>query len=606
GVDVADLQIVDGPKGKVIAALVSQGGASTRSLLAEGLAAVIAGIPFKKSMEWGNGGLRWGRPLHYISCILDGQPVSGALHDVAFGNQTVGHRLSGEPFTFSCEDDWLSGLRSRDVEPDLRVRETQIRSLLEHAAKRVDGDEINDDGLVEEVLHLVESPTLVLGTFNDDLLNLPPKLLVESMKKHQRYFPIYKSGKLSNHFAVISNNPHGDEATVADGNARVLRARFDDARFFLAEDKKKTLEQHGAGLTKMRWIRGMGSMASKQQRISSLASQFAPTLGADAKLSARAGVLCKADLVSAMVNEFPGLQGHMGTLYARDQGEDESVALAVEGHYAPSGGRSPVATEPVSVTLAVADRVDTLACCFGIGMRPKGGDPQGLRRAALGIVRTLVENKIRVNLADLFTVAIDTAHATSLGANDYEAWTKARGTDATAQGRDALVAELITFASTRFKAWSVAQGATPDQVDAVLAVSVLDPLALHHKVTALKALSGHPNLVEFLDLHKRVQNVTKGQSYPPPTTEQFTDPNETAGHAGILRGEGSLSDVDTTLDYGTAMGSILELQQPIADLFVSVMVNDKDPAVKAVRVGLLLRVSAAFRELADFSRISTR
>ncbi len=606
GVDVTDLQVVDGPKGKVIAALVSKGGESTRDLLADGLAAVVAGIPFKKSMEWANGGLRWGRPLHRISCVLDGQPVSGALSDVAFGHDTVGHRLSGEPFTFTNESEWLYGLRSRDVEPDLRVRETQIRSLLEHAAKRVDGDEITDEGLLEEVLHLVESPTLVLGTFEEDLLNLPPKLLVESMKKHQRYFPIYKQGKLSNYFAVISNNPHGDESTIADGNARVLRARFDDARFFLAEDKKKTLEAHGEALTRMRWIRGLGSMASKQARVAALAEHFAPLFGADANDAARAGSLCKADLASAMVNEFAGLQGHMGTLYARGQGESEAVSAAIEGHYSPSSANAPVPADPLSITLAIADRVDTLACCFGIGMKPKGGDPQGLRRAALGIVRTLVENGIRVDVGTLFSDAIANAHRFSLKNDDYQAWAKSRGNDVDATDAEALVVELSAFTSARFKAWCTGQGATGDQVDAVIAVTPLDPVVLHHKVTALKGLSGHPELVDVLTTFKRVLNITGDLSYPAPTLEQLTEPSEKALHAAVSSVESAVHTAVAGLDYVSAMNAMLSLQRPVATLFEEVMVNDKDPAVKAVRLGLLLRVAAVFRQLADFSRISTR
>lgn len=609
GVDVADLEVVDGPKGRVIAARVTEGGESSLSLLAEALSDLVRGLPFKKSMEWGLGGFRWARPMHRVNAVLAGQVVPTVIHDISVGNTTVGHRLALAPFTYETESEWLSGLRSRHVEPDLAIREAQIRQMLFDAALQTGSDPIEDDALVEEVLHLVECPVLVIGEFSRELLHLPPRLLVKTMKAHQRYFPLYKDGELTHKFAVISNNPHGDPDIVAKGNARVLLARFDDARFFFAEDQKQSLEAHGAELSRMRWIRGVGTMADKQTRISQLARGLAPQLGADPESSARAGSLCKSDLTTLMVQEFPALQGHLGRLYASAQGEPERVACAIEEHYLPRFAGDDLPQTPESIAVALADRLDTLAGCFGVDLRPKGGDPQGLRRAALGVVKILIAAEQRADLAELFGQAVDNLHRDVRMHSDaevFDKWTACRGAEATASDRAGVIDELVQFTRARFRAQAIADGASADLVDAVMDVTEADPLVLERKVEAIKALQGHPDLIAILTTFKRVMNITRDQQGASPDRQELSEESERALFDALDAAEANIQQATERLDYSEALRLSLTLQPAVARLFDEVLIDAPDPAVKAVRMGLLLRVAGAFRGLADFGRINTR
>ncbi|MBN2798807.1 MAG: glycine--tRNA ligase subunit beta [Deltaproteobacteria bacterium] len=607
GVAVEDLEIVDGPKGKVIAARVREGGAQTVEVIAGGLEALVLGLPFAKTMEWGAGGVRFGRPLHGVAAIFGGVPLTGTVAGLAVAPSTEGHRLAPDTaFAFTDRDTWLEGLRARKVEPDIAVRRAKIQALLDEAATRLDADPIRQEALLDEVVHLVEWPVLVLSAFDEVLLHLPPRLLVESMTVHQRYFPVFRQGALTHHFAVISNNPWGNEALIAEGNARVLRARFHDARFFFAEDRKKRLEQHGAGLARMRWIKGLGTMADKQLRVSALAERMAALTGADPALAARAGALCKSDLLAQMVGEFAELQGHMGRLYAAEQGEDPAVAAAIEEHYLPAGGDDDVAPSPVGAAVALADRLDTLVGCFGVGMVPKGGgDPQGLRRAALGVIRTLVGHGLRAELSELFGLAVDTFHHAA-AAGQYEGWTAARGTGEAPSGRDELVGALVGFAQARFKANATGKGVSADVVDAVLAATSADPVVLTAKLDAMASITGTPTFKPMMHTFKRVLNITKGAEAPVPSPDQLGDPAELALHQAVERVEAQLLAAAESLDYLGAIALVAELEAPVAAFFDAVLVDAEDPAVKAVRVGLLLRVGRLFLAIADFTLISTR
>ena len=608
GVDPSQIRVVDGPKGQVIAIPVSEGGQRTLDRLSEGLAGVLLGIAFPKSMEWAKGGTRWGRPFHRVVALLHGDVIPGEVAGIPFGRETVGHRLAADTaFAVRHASDWLSGLRARSVEPDPAVREAQIRALLASAAARFGADTDLDEALLAEVVHLVEAPTLVIGEFDPALLELPPRLLVQSMKTHQRYFPIRVDGQLTHRFAVISNNPWGDPTTVARGNARVLKARFDDARFFLQEDAHLPLAQHGASLARMRWIRGLGTMADKQARVAALGAALAPRFGADPAVCRRAGALAKCDLVSKMVGEFPELQGHMGRIYAAKQGEPAEVAVAIEEHYLPRGSGDEVAASPAGRALAVADRLDTLVGCFGIGLIPtSGGDPQGLRRAVAGVSATLVAQRSRGDLTALLEAAVDAFHAAAAGQSGFEAWTERRGAAAEARDRAALVSELVAFAVTRLKAAAVAEGATADLVDAVVEVTPADPLLVAEKVAVLKGLAGHPDFGAVLQTFKRVLNIARGQTFPPPAASALHHPAERQLADALAVAEAASEAALARLDVAAVLEQALALRPPVAALFDAVMVDSPNPAEKAARIGLLLQVSRVFLKFADFSRISTR
>ena len=462
GVDPEALFVVEGPKGPVVAVEIEQGGERTADLVAAGLDEVVrrVGSPktVAKTMQWGCGGVVWPRPIHRVNALYDGVRIPAIAAGLPTGSETVGHRLRPEPFAFVDRQGWLDGLRRAWVEPDLAARQAAIEALLQQATAELGCDPIGagpsgDDALIEEVLHLVEAPALVIGRFDPALLELPPRLLVQTMKQNQRYFPVWRGGKLSSEFVAISNNPGGDVQAVAAGNASVIAARFDDARFFLAEDRKRSLLEHGEKLSGVRWIKGLGTQAQQQARIRALAGSLCALTGADPDHVDRAGARCKCDLVTQMVFEFPELQGHVGRLYAAAEGEPEAVAVAIEEAWQPAGADDEVAKSPAGIALALADRMDAMVGCFGIGIVPKGGgDPQGLRRAATGLLRTVIDNRLRVDLRALFSDAVARFHDAVLADPDgFVAWTKARGTDPAPRDAETLVADLVAFCITRFK-----------------------------------------------------------------------------------------------------------------------------------------------------------
>lgn len=606
GASVESLVLRPTPKGNVVALVVAEGGERAIDLVAAGLGSVVAGLPFTKSMEWGSGGPRFGRPLSRVNALLGSTVIPCEVMGIVAGNVSVGHRLANDPtFTFDSPAAWLSGLAARQVEPDLAVREHQIRELLASALQALGADLVTDDELVEEVTHLVEWPKLIVGTFDEALLELPSRLLVEAMRKHQRYFPVWRAGKLTHYFVAISNAPEGDERAIAEGMASVLLARFDDARFFFAADRKRRLEEGDDGLARMVWIRGLGHMACRARRITALGQQLAGACGADVAVVARAGRLAKSDLVSAMVNEFPELQGHMGRLYAFAQGESFDVAVAIEEHWLPRFAGDAVATTSAGVTLALADRLDQLVGCFGIGMAPKGNDPQGSRRAALGIVTTLVRHGVRCDLRAWIRTAIDGVHAEALADGvAFDKWRAAQGTGATPKGADGLVQELVDFILTRQRADS--SGAATDLVDAVFAVGPSDPVVLDRKLKAVVALANEADLGPVLQTFKRVANITKGTDFPLPEFSSLTVEAERTLFHCVREADAAVAEAVEQLDMDGAFRHILSLQQPVAALFDAVMVDSPDPAERAARLGLLRSVSTTFLRLADFSKIASR
>ncbi|MBX2802294.1 MAG: glycine--tRNA ligase subunit beta [Myxococcales bacterium] len=612
GADPSELQVVDGPKGKVVALSVTEGGEATRDVVAAGLDGVIRHLSFPdgKTMEWSTGGVRFARPVHAVNALYDGVRLTGRAMGLPLGNETDAHRLADDRrFSFRTSQEWLKGLRDRAVEPDVAVRRQAILELLDQAQEQLGCDPIRDEELLDEVQFLVEAPTLVIGTFDAGLLALPARLLVETMKVHQRYFPVFRDGALDNHFVVISNNPWGNAERIAEGNAAVIRARFDDARFFLAEDERKPLDEHSGALGGMRWIRGLGTMADKQARVATLAKDLSSLVGADAKKAHRAGSICKADLVTQMVGEFPELQGHMGRLYAEAAGEHADVALAIEQAWLPRFKGDEVASTPEGIALALADRLDTLVGCFGVGMAPtSGGDRHGLRRAALGVLITLMEHGLRLDLSDLVRRALKTFHSAVRKAPEgFDRWSKARGTGGKAKGGDDVVTELLEFFLARFRANAVDQGRKADVVDAVMAATQPDPVVLDAKVSALAALAGHSEFGAIMETFKRVINITRDVDFPAPKASDFTHDAERALQKATEAVEDDIAAAAAALDFPTALDRTLTLRGPVADLFDAVLVDDKDnPQKRATRMGLLLRVSRSFLAVADFSRISTR
>ena len=449
GVDVSALRQVDGPKGKVWAFDQAQGGEPTRDVVAAGLEELVLGLPFKRTMRWGSGAARFGRPIRHVCAVLDGERVPARVAGLDTVSTSDGHwLLAPERFEVRDAAQWLDALRARYVLADRAERRDVILAALEAAAAAHGALARFDEALLDEVTDLVEAPSVVPGRFAEALLALPPRLLVESMKVNQRYFPLYDAadGALTARFLVVTNNPAGDPELIGQGNARVLAARFHDARFFYAEDRKQPLASHRARLEGMTWIRGLGTMAERQDEVCAAAVRLAVKLEADPAQVEAAGKLCKCDLTTQMVGEFPELQGHVGRLLAEADGVAPLTALAIEEHYLPRFAGDATPSTRAGCALALAERLTLLARAFAAGLAPKGSaDPQGLRRAANGVVAILLDAGVRIDLRTLFRVAGATASD-----------------------------ELVDFVVARLRATLLADGIATDLVEAVLAADSTD------------------------------------------------------------------------------------------------------------------------------------
>lgn len=592
GVDISALEIVDGPKGRVLGLRQRSGGERTIDILAAGLESLVLGIPFLKSMRWGSGKVRWGRPLHGVVALFGGARIDAAVAHLRTTDVTLGHRLFPEPLVVTGSTDWLAGMEARAVEPDRAVRRARIVGELAHAAAALGASIPDMPDLVDEVVNLVEWPVVVVGTISEELLHLPPRLLVESMKVHQRVFPLFKEGALDHHFLVVTNHPFARDPEVAaligEGNAKVLRARFHDARHFYAEDKKHRLEARWAALSGMGWIRKGGTMADKASRLVEIAGELAPTFGADEAATRRAALLCKADLATLMVGEFPELQGHVGRLLAAFQGEDDAVSMAIEEHYLPRFADDGLPTTATGRALALADRLDSLAGCFALDQKPKGSaDPLGLRRAANGLLQILLASGVRVQLDDLFSVAL--RHF--------------RGAEGSGRLDEPLRQELVDFVLARLRAQLQDQAAT-EYVDAVLASGDHDVVALTRRLAALVALSRSDGFGALKGTFKRVLGLTRDVLAGDYDPDALSEPAEQALHSALVGARAEAEAFAAELNYGAALSSLAALKGPVDRLFDQVMVMCDDKAVRQRRLGLLKAVASAFRQVADFTHLS--
>ncbi len=582
GVSVDQLVQVDTPKGKVIAVHRVEGGEPTAEVVGKSLEEVVLGIPFKRSMRWTEGGARFLRPIHSVCALYAGEVIDSSVAGVLTGGTSHGHWLyAAEGFPVAgnptgTADAWLEELRQRFVLADIGIRKEILLAQLRALAADAGADDTFDAALVDEVVQLVEWPRAIVGHFSPTLLELPPRLLVESMKKNQRYFPLYRGGALTNEFLVVTNNPFGDDELIATGNARVLAARFHDAKFFYAEDRKKRLEEHGAKLAGMMWIRGLGTMAERQASLADAAAGVAGLIGADVEAARAAGRWAKCDLTTQMVGEFPELQGHVGRLLAVLDGAPEEVGLAIEEHYLPRFAGDVLPTTGAGRALALAERLTLVARAFAAGLAPKGNaDGLGLRRATIGIVALVLDIGWRGPLGDLFAAA-------GVGGGD----------------------ELYDFVLARLRAM-LADEAPVDVVDAVLAARPRDvsgPASVDltwaaRRVRALAALVRAGEFGPIRTTFRRAAGLVKEH----PSTVYDTD--QLGGPAGLALHE-ALQDMPHAGDVGSQLEALAALRPHLDDYFGAVLVMCDDPVARASRLGLLRSIVERFSGLADFTRLS--
>jgi glycyl-tRNA synthetase beta chain len=652
----------------VLFAVVSEKGRATAALIPEMVGGIVRGFPWPKSMRWGTGTLRWVRPLKRIVCLFDGAVVPFDIDGIASGDVTEGHRFmgSGQPFLVKDFADYRARLEREHVLLDATDRRLKILEAARAVCQARGLELVEDDGLLDEVAGLAEWPTPILGEMDPAFLDLPPEVVRLSMKVHQKYFAVRdpKTGGLAPNFVVVANVEASDGGTaLAAGNARVLSARLNDARFFWDEDRKVGFDVWAKKLEGVTFHAKLGTLAERVERIAALAREIAPLVGADADQAEQAARLAKADLASGMVGEFSELQGVMGGYYARlaptpalqadpphkGEGDDadlppldgeggreadgwgDAIADAIRDHYKPQGPNDAVPTAPLTVAVALADKLDTLVGFFAIDEKPTGSkDPFALRRAALGVIRLVLENGARapletVLLDGLFGLTnvsrtVDVVHRFADGGTSTSGvavaadLTAANVVGLNSSGGDLpqprmIVADLLAFFADRLKVLLRDQGQRHDLVDAVFALGDDDLVRIVRRVEALGAFLETEDGANLLAGYKRASNILRAEAKKGPLPEgepvalDGASPEETALIAAVSKAGTEVEAALATEDFAAAMTALAALRAPVDAFFTAVMVNSDVPAERDTRLKLLGQVRAVMGRVADFGKV---
>ncbi|MGL4412929.1 glycine--tRNA ligase subunit beta [Roseinatronobacter monicus] len=658
GLSMDDLEIRDDKKGQVYVARVVTEGRAAPAIVAEVLEQTIRNFPWPKSMRWGNGTLRWVRPLHSILCILSreegAEVVPLTLDGITAGDTTRGHRfMAPDAFAVTNLDDYAAKLKRAKVILDPTERADHIWNEASQMAFASGLELVEDRGLLAEVAGLVEWPVVLLGRIDAQFLGLPPEVLQTSMKEHQKFFSLRdpKFGQITGFVTVANRETVDGGATILAGNQKVLAARLSDAKFFWDNDLRTIadvgLEGMGAGLADVTFHNKLGSQADRVARIEALAREIAPLVGADPEMAAQAARVMKSDLRSEMVGEFPELQGLMGSYYAREAGLPEDVARACVEHYQPLGPSDSVPSSPVSVAVALADKIDTLTGFWAIDEKPTGSkDPYALRRAALGVIRLVLGNGVRFdiingliiagrrNMASMLRMAVNEVDETyklkvlkALGAN-FDGFDLARLQELSSQSADLLSAgfgqgvppqeweldrsqNLLTFFHDRLKVHLREQGIRHDVIDACLAMPGNDDLTLLVKrAEALSAFLKTSDGENLLQGFKRANNIlTKEEakdgveySFGPDPKLAETD-EERALFTALDQAEAAIKPAMQAEDFGAAMQAMAALRAPIDAFFEAVQINTDSQIIRRNRLNLLHRIRATCLQVADLTRV---
>jgi glycyl-tRNA synthetase beta chain len=601
----------DPKKGDFYVAHIEKKGADAESILAQLLPRVITGFDWPKSMQWGNGGLTWVRPLRAITATFGTENDEPAVipfrsNTIDAGQTTYGHRfLAPSPIRVKRFDDYVQALEKAKVVLDIDRRKEIIRADADNLAFAQGLTVIHDEGLLEEVAGLVEWPVVMMGSFDSAFLEVPEEVIIATIRANQKCFCLRDaSGKLAPNFIIISNQIAEDGgATIVAGNERVIRARLSDGRFFYNTDLALPLEHGLPKLEESVFHAKLGTQFQRVERIVKLAGEIAPKVGANVEQAKRAAMLAKADLVTGMVGEFPELQGVMGRYYALAQGESNAVANAIADHYKPLGPTDLVPGEPVAIAVALADKLDTLTGFWAIEEKPTGSrDPFALRRAALGVIRILVDNDVSLPLLPLFQASWFIRREQHVGDS--------------ADPRNQLAGDLdsndlLAFFHDRLKVSLREAGARHDLVDAVISAESDDLLEVTRRVEALSALLSSTDGTNLLAGYRRAANILAAEEKK--DGRKYADP--VAGSALKLDEEIALADavarVDTAVaarvaanDYRAAISELATLRAPVDAFFEAVLVNDPDAAVRANRLNLLAKLRDTMRLVADFSKVA--
>ena len=663
--DISQAHVHEVPKkGRVYIAHVRKAGKQTTDVIAALVPQIIRGFHWPKSMRWGSGDLRWVRPISRILCTFDGEVVLFEIEGIKSDNLTEGHRVMGRgPYRVRRFDDYESVLKNKGrVILDREERKETILTEAKQLCAAQNLELVDDIGLLEEVAGLAEFPVVIIGDMNNSFLDLPPEVIKLSMRTHQKYFavrdPSWHEGRLAPKFIVVANLEAADGGTkIAEGNSRVLSARLNDARFFWDKDRKTKLEDNFSKLGNIVFHEKLGSVKDKAERVMALAKELAPKVGADPALAERAAKLAKCDLVSEMVGEFAELEGVMGRYYATLQGEPQAIADAVRDHYKPKGPGDQVPGNPVGVAVALADKLDTLVGFWLIDEKPTGSkDPFALRRAALGVIRTILERNIRVSLQR----SVDIAAAAGMKLHGAKSpmtfkivtWAEKEGStmtaglfakDADGEARisgeaifkairppeseedeffdgqrqlefdgavRAMRADLLSFFADRLKVHLREQGARHDLIDAVFALGEDDLVLIVKRVEALGEFLATEDGRNLLAGYKRAANILAieekkdGKTWSGQGKTMVGDPPEVDALVSALnRAAPDASSGLEKEDFAGAMKVLSKLRGPVDAFFDKVTVNADDAKTRENRLMILSQIRDALNRVADFSKI---
>lgn len=589
GADTSAISRETSPKGEVICVRVEKKGQSTDALLTLFLSKLIGEIPFPKKMRWGSKTLAFARPLHWIAALFGGKTLAMEIDGIRSHNTSYGHRfLKPEPFQFDNLAGYLDQCEKHFLAVDPKDRKQRIQEQIKSLAVEVGGTVPDDPELLDEVNYLVEYPVGLRCDFDPKYLSLPKELLVITMRHHQKYFPMDNGdGKLLPHFIAISNMKPEKSGEIKRGNERVLRARLEDGRFFFDEDRKQKLEDYVERLQGVVFQKNLGTSYEKVVRIGALAKMLAnnlcPHVAAKAERAAR---LCKADLVTHMVYEFPELQGIIGGYYALHSGENPDVALAIKEHYNPAfAGDTPPSNE-IGAIVAISDKLDTILGCIGVGLIPSGSeDPYGLRRHSLGIIQIVLSRRWQISLDQMIETGIGLLSTkTKLKPEEIRTHT-------------------LDLFTQRLKSLFSSEGFSYDAVEAVLATGIDSFVDVQYKVIAFSELKQQPYFEPLAITFRRVVSILTEEARGEVQPELFQEQAEKDLFQQYRQIRVPVERYIEMKEYGDALKAIVEIKEAVDRFFDKVMVMVEDASLRKNRLHLLYSVSCLFSQLADFSKI---
>ena len=596
GVNVGDLIVEDTKKGKYIFASKSIIGQPTINLLSQIFPKIIKGMQFPKSMSWGEKSLRFIRPIRWILALYGNKIIKFNLNGLDSENITYGHRLlAPQKIKISSTQEYFKKLEKSYVIIDPQIRENIVKTDLKQIIKEINGKKIINEKQLKEIVYLVEYPNAILGRYDKKYLELPKDVLTVVMEKHQKYFPVFKNkDELLPLFIVIINNSKKYASKIREGNENVLRARLEDAKFFYHEDQKIPLEKRVDKLKNIIFQENLGSLFDKTKRLELLCDYISDSLQVEQKVKKdllRSAHLCKADLVTEMVKEFPELQGIMGKEYAILSGERKEVAEAIFEHYLPrfSGGRLPLTKS--GMILGIADKVDSIIGCFVMGLTPTGSqDPYGLRRQSRGKIAIILKNNLQISLKDIICKSL------SLYKENASLELKI--------DENEIVSQILYFLKQRVKNIFLEDGIRYDVIDAVLAVdSDGDVVDIKHRIKAIEELYNQPIFGKILNSSSRVLNLSKNSEETEIDRSLLKEKAELCLYHNYENNYPRIKEFISNKEYKKVFNLLGDLCEPVGEFFDQVLVMDKDEEIRKNRISLIKKIGSLFNQVADLSKI---